>query len=186
MPLGDVSISTEDLLGINAEINQFNVEEELPSFLHSVLDKAENLICADSRNVCGIYTHLVLDRTICILRLILQQVDEDDQEKWKLLVRCFEDISQNMQKHVTEMSLRPTTINSLRCVAEQTGRPPFHIQPEMLEDLLRLGFSKQKIGKLLGISTWTVYRRVRDDDLYLLSEFSDLLCIMELFIMFSN
>ena len=107
--MGDVAISTEDLLGINAEINQFNVEEELPSFLHSVLDQAENLICADSRNVCGIYTHLpVLDRTISIiLRLILQQVDEDDQEKWKLLVKCFEDISQNMQKHVTELSLRP-------------------------------------------------------------------------------
>ena len=130
-----MAVSAEELLHINAEISQFNTEE-LPSFLNSVLDKAEKLICADSRNVCGIYTHLpVLDRTISIiLRLILQQVDEDDQEKWKLLVKCFEDISQNMQKHVTELSLRPTTINSLRCVAEQTGRPgrpPFHIQPEI-------------------------------------------------------
>ena len=92
-------------------------------------------------------------------------------------MKCFEDISQNMQKHVTELSLRPTTINSLRCVAEQTGRPgrpPFHIQPEMLEDLLGLGLSKQKIAKLLGISRWTIYRRVRDYDLHHLSEFSDL------------
>ena len=44
----------------------------------------------------------------------------------------------------------------------------------MLEDLLGLGFSKQKIVKLLGISRWTIYRRVRDYDLYHLSEFSDL------------
>ena len=77
----DMAVSTEELLNINAEVSQFNVNEELPSFLNSVLDKAENLICADSRNVCGISTHLlVLDRTISILRLILQQVDEDDQK----------------------------------------------------------------------------------------------------------
>ena len=44
----------------------------------------------------------------------------------------------------------------------------------MLEDLLELGFSKQQIARLLGVSRWTIYRRVREYGLYHVSAFSDL------------
>jgi hypothetical protein len=44
----------------------------------------------------------------------------------------------------------------------------------MLEDLLELGFSKQRIGRLLGVSRWTIYRRVQEYGLYHVSAFSDL------------
>jgi hypothetical protein len=44
----------------------------------------------------------------------------------------------------------------------------------MLEDLLELGFSKQRIGRLLGVSRWTIYRRVQEYGLYDVSAFSDL------------
>jgi hypothetical protein len=64
-----MAVLTEESLDINQDveegINKFNVEEELPSFFLTVLDRAEYLICNDSRNVSGIQTLLVvLDQTI--------------------------------------------------------------------------------------------------------------------------
>ena len=41
------------------------------------------------------------------------------------------------------------------------GRPPFYIPAETLEDLPGIGFSWQNISQLLGVSRWTVYRRVQ-------------------------
>ena len=42
----------------------------------------------------------------------------------------------------------------------------------MLENLLVLGFSCQKIAAMLGVSRWTIYRRVREYDLQELTKFS--------------
>jgi len=42
------------------------------------------------------------------------------------------------------------------------GRPRFVIRPEMLEELRELGFSWTKIGKMLGVSRWTIHRRVKE------------------------
>ena len=86
-------------------INEFNVGEELPLFFLSLLDKTDYLIHNDSRNVSGIRTLLVvLDQTISLLRLILEEANEDDQQQWELLAGCFETISQNLQRHTLEMS----------------------------------------------------------------------------------
>ena len=178
-----MAVSTEELLDINEDgieerINEFNVEEDLPSFFLSVLDRTKNLIHNDSRNVSQIQTLLVvLDQTISLLRLIFEEASEDDQQQWELLASCFEIISQNLHQHTLELSLRPTNVTSLVCSISQTGRPgrpSFVIQPEMLEDLLELGFSKQQIARLLGVSRWTIYRRVREYGLYHVSAFSDL------------
>ena len=83
-----MAVSTEELLDINGDvleerINEFNVEKELPSFFLSVLDRTENLIHNDSRNVSQIQTLLVvLDQTISLLRLIFEETSEDDQQQW--------------------------------------------------------------------------------------------------------
>ena len=178
-----MAVSTEELLDINEDgleerINEFNVGEELPSFFLSALDRTENLIHNDSRNVSQMQTLLVvLDQTISLLRLILEEAGEADQQQWELLASCFETISQNLHQHALELSLRPTNVTSLVCSISQTGRPgrpSFVIQPEMLEDLPELGFSKQQIARLLGVSRWTIYRRVREYGLYHVSAFSDL------------
>jgi hypothetical protein len=134
-----MAVLTEESLDINQGveegINKFNMEEELPSFFLSVLDRTEYLICNDSRNVSGIQTLLVvLDQTISLLRLILEEVNEDDQQQWELLASCFETISQNLKQHTIELSLRLTNVTSLRCNISQTGRPgrpSFLLQPEM-------------------------------------------------------
>ena len=78
-----MAVLTEELLDINRDleegINEFNVEEELPLFFLSLLDKTEYLIDNDSRNVNGIRTLLVVcDQTIGLLRLILEEANEDD------------------------------------------------------------------------------------------------------------
>ena len=171
-----MAVSTDE--DVEGGINEFNVEEDLPSFFQSVLDRTENIINNDSRNVNQIQTLLVvLDQTISLLRLILEEACENDQQQWELLASCFETISQNLQQHTLELSLRPTNVTSLTCSISQTGRsgrPSFLIQPETLEDLLELGFSKQQIAKLLGFFRWTIHRRVREYGLYHISAFSDL------------
>ena len=42
----------------------------------------------------------------------------------------------------------------------EPGRPAFDISAELLEDLLGLGFSHTKIVKMLGVSRWTIPRRI--------------------------
>jgi hypothetical protein len=93
-----MAVLTEECLDIfRIGINEFNVGEELPLFFLSLLDKTDYLILNDSRNVSGVRTLLVvLDQTISLLRLILEEVDEDDQQQWQLLAGCFETISQNL------------------------------------------------------------------------------------------
>ncbi len=67
---------------LEAYIYTFDVEEELPLFLNSVLDRAENMISAGSANINEIQTCLVVvDRTISLLRLIIQEVDEVDKQE---------------------------------------------------------------------------------------------------------
>jgi len=54
----------------------------------------------------------------------------------------------------------------------RAGRPSFQIPQEMLEDLRGFGFSWQKIGDILGVSRWTIYRRVQEYGLTYMSDFS--------------
>ena len=151
-----MAVSTEELqLDINEDaveerINEYNVEEELPSFFLSVLNRIENLVHNDSRNVSQVQTLLVvLDQTISLLGLISKEASKDDQQQWEMLASCLETISRNLHQLTLELSLRPTNVTLLVCSISQTGRPgrpSFVIQPEMLEDLLDLGFSKQQIA----------------------------------------
>ena len=55
------------------EMNNFEVEDELPLFLHSVLDRAESMISAGTISMNEIPTCLVVvDRTTRLLRLIIR------------------------------------------------------------------------------------------------------------------
>ena len=55
---------------------------------------------------------------------------------------------------MSELARRPTTLTTQNCDVERArtpGRPAFYVQPETLEELLGLGFSKQKIAKIFGV-----------------------------------
>lgn len=57
---------------------------------------------------------------------------------------------------------------------ESPGRPCFEIPAEMLEELRGLGFSWTKIGEMLGVSRWTIHRRVSSYGLENITGFDDL------------
>ena len=55
------------------------------------------------------------------------------------------------------------------------GRPPLVIDKELLEDLRSCGYyTWTDIAKMLRISRWTLYRRVREFNLENLSRYSDI------------
>ena len=61
------------------------------------------------------------------------------------------------------IAIKPVAENCFASGKEETetpGRPRFEIPGEMLEELRELGFSWIKIGEILGVSRWTIHRRV--------------------------
>ena len=46
--------------------------------------------------------------------------------------------------------------------SEVVGKPPFDISAELLKNFLSLGFSYTRISEMLGVSHWTVSRRIKD------------------------
>ena len=55
-----------------------------------------------------------------------------------------------------------------------SGRPSFNIPCERLEELRGLGFTWSKIAQMLGVSRWTISRRVKQYGLECLQGFSDI------------
>lgn len=63
-----------------------------------------------------------------------------------------------------------------KLISVEPGRPAFDISAELLEDLLGLGFSHTKIAEMLGVSRWTISRRIKAcglDDFTSFSKLSD-------------
>ena len=105
------------------EINNFEVEDKLLLFLNSVLNCAENMISAGTTNMNEIQTCLlVVDRTISLLRLIIQEVDEVDKQEWHTIESCFELILQSLHNYVSELARRSTTLTTEYCNVECNGR----------------------------------------------------------------
>ena len=153
--------------GFNSE--GFDVVRDLPAFLASVLDKTE-YICQNDVDEGTAEAHAeVIDQSIRLLRSIRDCYDIGTSEKEELdsLAAAFADVLSSLIHHLTIKPLTPTTVAE-NCFApgkeekETPGRPRFDIPAEMLEELRELGFSWIKIGKMLGVSRWTIHRRVID------------------------
>ena len=101
------------------------------------------------------------------------------RDKWRpninivaldLLARAFTIVLALLRDHITSSAVTPTTLPTLSSTLrkkwnEKPGRPCFEIPVEMLEELRALGFSWTKIAELLGVSRWTVARRVEQHGL---------------------
>ena len=69
-----------------------------------------------------------------------------------------------IQQWLANVSLSPTSAAQHICpklTSAEPGRPAFDISAELLEDLLGLGFSHTKIAEMLGVSRWTISRRIK-------------------------
>ena len=109
----------------------------------------------------------VIDQSIRMLRSIrdCRGIGISDKEELDSLAAAFADVLSSLNHHIAIKSVTPETADE-NCFApgkeekETPGRPRFDIPAEMLEELRELGFSWIKIGEMLGVSRWMVYRRV--------------------------
>lgn len=149
--------------------------EELANFLLDILSKTTNLWESDSTNVNSISSLITsVDRVVSFLRAEAEVVDAD-QDQWISLAGVFSELLVVLNERELNLSTRPTSTTRLQCSIRHTGepgRPPLNVPAEMVEDLRGYGFSWQKISEILGISRWTLHRRVREMNLPNLREFS--------------
>ena len=169
---------------MESENEAFNLED-LPTFLLYVLDEVELVRREQTTDLSKLESHLiVVDKVLGLLReLSLPGVyailETNDLEHLKALSDVFADILSAMQQLVSTLSVTPATVAENVCVTEgrnpgEVGRPKFRIQSEVLEDLRSLGFSWTKIAMMLGVSRWTISRRVKDYGLEDMCGFSQL------------
>ena len=100
---------------------------------------------------------VVVDQTVSLLRTLDKEILGD-------LSSGFNDVFCAMQQFLANVSLTPTTAAQNICpklTSVECGRPAFDISAELLEDLLGLGFSHTKIAEMLGVSHWTIPRRIK-------------------------
>lgn len=82
-----------------------------------------------------------------------------------------------MQQCLAMASLSPTSVAKNVCAtlkSDEPGKLAFDIPTELLEDLLGLGFTYTRIAEMLGVSRWTISRRIKDYGLEDFRSFSKL------------
>jgi AraC-like DNA-binding protein len=107
----------------------------------------------------------------------VSDIDSDDQHDWISLSETFSDVLGDIQNKICEISSRPATPTQIQCIVTHTGdpgRPAIQISCEMIENLRGLGFTWKKIADILGVSRWTLYRRMRECGVSSASNFSSL------------
>ena len=157
----------------STNIDDVNVEEELANFLLDILRKMDDLWGSDCRNVNSYILSLttVVDQAVGFLRAAAEVVDVD-HDQW---AGVFSELLACLNERQRDLLVKPTTTTRMQCSVMQTGqpgRPPLNIPAEMIEDLRGYVFSWQKISEILGVSRWTLHRRVREIIMPNLREFS--------------
>lgn len=158
------------------------LEEGLTSALHRVdkwISIAENE--ADERDLHLQTEYLLteLDMTVSQLRNLRHHFN-DNSTDW-LETESLADVFQSVLHCVRNYSLIIGT-DLHRGIIERfcernldgPGRPSIYVPSEILEELRAVGFTWSKIAKTLGISRWTVMRRVREYGLDGMQGFSSL------------
>ena len=163
-----------------AEQESFDVERDMPSFLNSLLERTMD-ICQRPFDQEVSATHAVaLDKTVSLLRTLRDCFSSEaiDRSELDLMSTALADVLNAWHHYIATGSITPTTVAeqtaTTKTNASTPGRPAYDISPETLEELRALGFSWCKIAKLVGVSRWTIHRRVEKYNLQETREFSDL------------
>ena len=152
-----------------ADIDAFNLEFDLPKFLESVLQKAENILqnVGEQTQVAAEVHAEVVDQNVSLIRTLQETSDIQASDTMALdsLAGAFTNVLTLLRNHIATSAVTPTTLATSSVTItkkwnEKPGQPCFEIPAEMLEELRTLGFSWTKIAELLGVSRWTVARRV--------------------------
>ena len=105
----------------------------------------------------------VIDHTIHLIRLLSNSCLENESDR-----KTLESLAVSIKSVLVQLrqnSITPTTVAVNSQPKEensvpQRGRPNIQIPPEMLEELRGLGFTWTKSAQMMGVSRWTIYRRV--------------------------
>lgn len=156
-------------------IEDQNLEDELSNFLHDIVDRTRNLMDEDINNANALSFHItLLDQTINFIRSAAE-INDPDYDIWIALASVFLELLTFSKQRQLELLTRPTMVTRMECGIShsgQPGRPSFIIPSEMLEDLRGYGFSWNKIAQMLGVSRWTIHRRVISMGLSNLGDFT--------------
>ena len=107
----------------------------------------------------------------------MSNINADDKQTLDNLASAFSDVLSALQQCLATASLSPTTVAKNVCPRVKSfepGKPAFDISAELLEDLLGLRFTHSKIEEMLGVSRWTISRRIKDYGLEDFRSFSKL------------
>jgi len=110
---------------------------------------------------------VVVDQTVSLLPSLRDSrsiIDTADNEILGGLSSPFNDVFCAMRQCLANVSLSPTTVAQNICpklTSIEPSRPVFNISAELLKDPLGLGFTRTKIAEMLGVSRWTISRRIK-------------------------
>lgn len=175
VPVAEMTTHEEDDTRLD-----FDVESDLPRFLSSVLQKADHISQTNVDDEIVEQHIVVVDQTVSLLRTLrdsLSNINADDKQTLDNLSSAFSDVLSALQQCLATASLSPTTVAKNVCPrlkSVEPGKPAFDISAELLEDLLGLGFTHTKIAEMLGVSRWTISRRIKDYGLEDFRSFSKL------------
>ena len=136
-----------------SEVNNQNVTSQINSLLAQV-DKAVSFV-----------GNIMLS-TECSLQHELEQV----YESFLSVLRCMGRIFLNWSATNAVNKIVPRSLEA----QEGPGRPKFKLPQETLEELRELGFSWTKIAKMLGVSRWTISRRITEYGLNNMQGFTEM------------
>lgn len=111
------------------------------------------------------------------LRDSSSNINSYDKETLDNRSSAFSDVLSALQQCSATASLSPTSVAKNVCArlkSGEPGKPAFDIPAELLEDLLGLGFTYTRIAQMVGVSRWTISRRIKDYDLEDFRSFSKL------------
>lgn len=108
---------------------------------------------------------VVVDQTVSLLPSLRDSrstIDTADNEILGGLSSPFNDVFCAMQQCLANVSLSPTTVAQNIC-PKLTSIEPLQVlsSAELLKDPLGLGFTRTKIAEMLGVSRWTISRRIK-------------------------
>lgn len=142
----------------------FNFETDFPKFLEKILDDVEKVFKSNNFDMELAESQVeVIDQTIGLIRSLREGFDLNsvDKDNLDILFAAFTDVLVILRRH----TITPSTlaVDSITLEMERRGnrgRPCIKIPAEMLEELRGIGFTWTKIAQMLGVSRWTVHRRV--------------------------
>ena len=82
-----------------------------------------------------------------------------------LLLSAFSDVLSALQQCLARAAMSLATVAKNVCAGlkcSKPGKPAFDIYAELLENLLCFGITYTRVAQMLGVSRWTLSRRIED------------------------